>query len=162
MKIGLIADTHNETELTKKALDIFKQRDISYILHAGDLTSPAMIALFEGFRCNFVLGNGDLDVELLNKETEKFGFGPIKKYLKIKLGDKKIMLFHGDDVPLYRESVACNEFDYIIKGHTHMFENYSKENCKIINPGSIYRGLECTVAILDTETDKVEKITVPK
>jgi len=160
MKIGLISDTHNEVELTKKALEIFKEYGITHILHAGDLTSSAMLDLFIGFKCNFVLGNGDIDVDLINNKSEKLGFGPIKKYLKIQIGKKKIMLFHGDDVPLYRNCIKCHEYDYIIKGHTHMFEDYLKEDCRIINPGAIYRGLECTIAILNTETDTIEKIEV--
>ncbi|HQK08157.1 MAG TPA: hypothetical protein PLR54_10890, partial [Spirochaetota bacterium] len=59
-----------------------------------------------------------------------------------------------------REAVNSGKYDYIIKGHTHVFENYLSGKTRIINPGALYRGEELTIAILDTATDKVEKIRI--
>jgi len=68
------------------------------------------------------------------------------------------MVFHGNNVPLYRQAVASGKFNYIIKGHTHYFENYVSNDVRIINPGAVYRHDESSIVILDVEADKVEKI----
>ena len=47
MKIGIISDTHNNIALTKKAIEIFGEKDVEFIIHAGDLTSPKMLELFK-------------------------------------------------------------------------------------------------------------------
>ena len=120
-----------------------------------------LLRLFADFSCRFVLGNGDLDVEILNDESAKFGYGPIEEKCSFELAGKKFMVFHGNDVPLFRESVASGEYDYIIKGHTHFFENYVSNRTRIINPGALYgTDDEFSVAILDTETDKVDLVRI--
>lgn len=62
MKIGLISDTHNDIELVQKAIALFKERNISMIIHAGDLTSARIVSLFKGFQGRFVMGDCDIDV----------------------------------------------------------------------------------------------------
>ena len=41
MKIGFITDTHDRQEILMKAIEIFAEQDVVYVLHAGDITSPA-------------------------------------------------------------------------------------------------------------------------
>ncbi|MDR3237678.1 MAG: YfcE family phosphodiesterase [Spirochaetia bacterium] len=160
MLIGIMSDTHNNIERTNKALGIFRMRGVGMVLHTGDIMSYAMLALFSGFKARFVLGNEDRDAGALNRESERLGFGPIERQLVFDLAGKKFIMFHGTDVPLFRESVASGKYDYIIKGHTHFFENYISNKSRIINPGALHRAYEFTVAILDTETDNVEMISI--
>jgi len=160
MLIGIISDTHNEIDLTQVALDIMRDRGVEFIIHAGDMTSPRMLSIFEGFTFKGVLGNGDLDVEALNEEAQKLGFGCIEKQCTFELEGKQFIVFHGNDVPLFREAVTSGNYDYIIKGHTHFFEDYKSGKTRIINPGCLYGHDECSIAILDTETDRVEMISM--
>jgi len=160
MKIGIISDTHNSLDVTRRALEVLRDRGIRYLVHAGDITSPKMLSLFRDFECRFVLGNGDIDEEDLNLESERLGFGCIADRCTIEIDNKKILLFHGNNVPLFREAVSSGEYDYIIKGHTHMFEDYTSNRTHIINPGSLYGADEFSIAILDTETDRVEMIRI--
>ena len=156
MKIGIIADTHNNIELTREALNYFTAQNVDLVIHAGDLTSPKMLELFEGFNCKFVLGNADIDIEELNCQSDKYGFGCIDQACSFEADGKRFIVFHGNNVPMFRQTVASGNFDYIIKGHTHFFENYVSNNTRIINPGSLYGTGDCSIAILDTDTDKVE------
>lgn len=158
MKIGIIADTHNNIALTRKAVSILKEGKVSMVVHAGDITSPKMLKLFEGLKCRFVLGNGDIDVEDLNKESHRMGFGVIENFCTFEADNKKFIVFHGNDVPLFREAVSSGKYDYIIKGHTHFFENYISNNARVINPGSLYGADTFSIAILDSESDRVEMI----
>lgn len=158
MKIGIISDTHNDIEMVTKAIEVFKERKVDLIVHAGDLTSPKIIELFNGMPCRFVLGNCDLDADSIKMKAESLGFGCVGNSCDFMADNKHILLFHGNDIPAFRDALSSGKYDYIIKGHTHHFENYTANNTRIINPGSIYREEERTISILDTETDKVEKI----
>lgn len=160
MKIGIISDTHNEVEMVKKAISVFESRKVELIVHAGDLTSPKMLELFKGLNVRFVLGNCDLDAEAINSKSEELGFGCVENCCELEIGGKKILLFHGNDIPLFRRAVSSEKYDYIIKGHTHTYENYVSHKTRIINPGSIYREDERTISVLDTVTDRVEKIKI--
>ncbi len=160
MKIGLISDTHNDIEMIEHAIEVFKQRNVDMVIHAGDLTSASLIPLFKDMHCKFVLGNCDIDVDQINSVASECGFGCVESYCEFTADDKKFMVFHGNDVPLFRKAVSSGKYDYIIKGHTHIFENYTSDTTRIINPGSLYRAEEHTVAILDTKKDKVEKIRI--
>ncbi len=162
MKIGIISDTHNDIELVRKAIEIFGEKKVDLIVHAGDITSPKMLSLFKGFKCKFVLGNGDIDVEDLNAESEKLGFDRIEKYVTFSADGKKIIAFHGNDIPFFRQAVASGEHDYVIKGHTHIFENYLTGTTRVINPGSLYGADEFSIAILHTESGRVERIRIEK
>lgn len=160
MKIGIISDTHNNLELTKKALGIFKAQGVTLVLHAGDITSPKMLKLFKDFDCKFILGNGDIDVEDLNSEAETLGFGCIEEACTFEMQGKKFILFHGNNVPFFRDAVASGKYDYIVKGHTHFFENYMSGKTRVINPGCLYGSDDCSIAVLDLDTDRVEMIRI--
>ncbi len=160
MKIGIISDTHNNIELTEKAIKIFEDNNIELLVHAGDLTSPKMLDLFKKFKCKIVLGNGDIDIEDICTKCKRFGFGSIEDSCVFEAGGKKFIAFHGNNVKMFREAVMSGDYDYIIKGHTHHFENYISNNTRIINPGSLYGTEEYTIAVLDTESDQVSMIRV--
>ncbi|MCU0848359.1 MAG: YfcE family phosphodiesterase [Spirochaetes bacterium] len=158
MKIGITSDTHNNIDLTRRAVDLFREAGVGMVIHAGDITSPKILGLFEGFDCRFVLGNGDLDVEDLNEEAARLGFAKIETYCTFDVEGKKFMVFHGNNVPMFREAVASGRYDYIIKGHTHFFENYISNNARVINPGSLYGPDEFSIAVLDVSADRIEMI----
>ncbi|MBN2039222.1 MAG: YfcE family phosphodiesterase [Spirochaetes bacterium] len=158
MKIGIISDTHNDLESTKHALEVFRSNNIDFLIHAGDLSSPRIIELFKGFKCRFVIGNTDIDIDLLNDECRKMGFECLEEICEITVEGKRILVMHGNVVHAFREAVASGKYDYIIKGHTHHFENYIRNNTRIVNPGSLYGTTDRSVAILDTDKDEVEKI----
>ena len=161
MLIGLIADTHNDVDLIKKAVGIFHERDIKILVHAGDITSFRMLDYLKDFDCYIVLGNGDeIDREDINAKAAALKIRPVASKIEFECEGKKFLVFHGHDVPLYRAAVSSGRYDYIIKGHTHYFENYVSNDCRIINPGAVYAHDESSIAILDIETDKVEKIVL--
>ncbi len=160
MKLGILSDTHNNIEVVRRALGLLRDSGVSRVVHAGDITSPKMLSLFEGFTARFVLGNGDIDSEALNEESRRLGFGPIEERCVFEEDGKTIIVFHGNNVPMFREAVASGKYHFVIKGHTHIFENYTAGTSRVINPGALYGADEFTIAILDTETGKVERILV--
>lgn len=158
MLIGIVADTHDNVEMTIKAVEYLKRKKIDLLVHAGDLTSPHMLDFFTKFQCHFVLGNCDSSCPEMDCRCGELGFEQIKKQCEFIADGKKFLVFHGNDVPAYRDAVKSGKYNYIIKGHTHFFEDYVRNGIHIINPGSLSHGEETTIAILDTEQDKVERV----
>ena len=157
--IGIMSDTHNDVEATKTAISIFRERGIKILIHAGDITSPRMLEYLKDFDCYVVLGNGDIiDSEDINSKAESLGLRPVSDKIEFECCGKNLLVFHGHDVPMYRQAVSSGKYNYIIKGHTHHFENYISNECRIINPGAVYGHDESSIAILDVEADKVKKI----
>ena len=161
MLIGLMSDTHNDVYFIEKAVEIFKERGIKILVHAGDITSFRMLDYLKDFNCYIALGNGDeIDREDINAKAASLNIRPVEKSIEFECSGKIFLVFHGHDVPLYRAAIASGRYDYIIKGHTHYFENYTSNDCRIINPGAVYAHDESSIAILDIETDRVEKIVL--
>jgi len=63
VKLGLIADTHDNLPAVKKAVDIFNREGVDLVLHAGDYVSPFSLKPFAELGCGFtgVWGNNDGD-----------------------------------------------------------------------------------------------------
>jgi putative phosphoesterase len=161
MLIGLMSDTHNDVDYIQKAVDIFKERDIKILVHAGDITSFRMLDYLKDFDCYIALGNGDeIDRDDINAKAASLNLRSVESNIEFECEGKKFLVFHGHNVPQYRTAVASGKYDYIIKGHTHYFENYISNDCRIINPGAVYAHDESSIAILDIRADKVEKIVL--
>jgi len=158
MRIGIISDTHDNIIYIRKALKVFSEQGIEFFLHAGDLISPEILKEFKGWQAKFVLGNCDYEVEKINSEANCLGFPPVKNFSEFEIDAKSFILFHGDNIPLFREAVASGKYDYIIKGHTHFSENYFSNNTRIINPGSLSNTGDHSLAILDVLADQVDFI----
>jgi len=164
MKIGILSDTHNDIMMLRRALGKLKSRGITLVLHAGDLTSPEMISVFEGFETRFVLGNCDIDHSAIISSCKCSGFSPATRYCEFELEGKKFFIIHGDDMRRYLEAVDSRKYDYIIIGHTHEFMTRHKHNTLVINPGAVTRdaltNVGQTCAVLDVQTGEVEKISL--
>ena len=57
MTIGILADTHNHVANTQQALELFRERGITQLIHCGDVTSAEVMLLFARWQVTFVLGN---------------------------------------------------------------------------------------------------------
>jgi uncharacterized protein len=158
MLIGILSDTHNNVETAIQAAEYFKSRGISEIIHCGDISSPNILDFFSGFKAHFVFGNIDGNREELNKKAAAIGMDEIGTTCDLEIAGYRILVFHGDNVPLFREAVDSEKYDFIIKGHTHCFENYTRKRSRVINPGSLCKGEENSVAVLDTDSGDVEMV----
>ncbi len=132
MLIGIIADTHDNLIHTKKAVELFNNKKVEYVIHAGDYTSPFTLKLFKELNCKYVgiFGNNDGDKLLLLERSE----GNIHNQPYIfSLNNKKIIVLHEHHVV---DALAdSGHFDLVIYGHTHKPEIRKVKNTLVINPG---------------------------
>jgi len=159
MVIGIISDTHDHMDNIRKALKIFKERNVKVILHAGDFVSPFTWRLFKDFEGEFygVFGNNDGDRVLLKK---MYGERIQNQIRELEIENKKIALMHE---PQMIESIAISgKFDLIVYGHMHEVDIRKINNTLIINPGEACGWLygKATLILLDLENLKPEVVSL--
>ncbi|MBU5442834.1 metallophosphoesterase family protein [Paenibacillus sp. MSJ-34] len=133
MLIGVVSDTHmpHKAKALPKAL-IEGLTGTELIIHAGDWTSPDVIAMLERFApVESVAGNNDgTDI------VRRFGRKRI-----VEAGGKRIGIVHGDG---YGRSTPDNAFqafagqhvDAIVFGHSHVPYKDVRDGILMFNPGS--------------------------
>jgi hypothetical protein len=155
MPIGIIADTHDNLISTGEAIELFNKRNVEYVIHAGDYTSPFTLKLFKELNCKYVgiFGNNDGDRLLLLEQSE----GNIHNQPYIfTLNNKKIIVMHEHHII---DALADSDhFDLVIYGHTHKPDIRKVKNTLIVNPGEAGTWLygRSTVALADLEKMEVE------
>ena len=135
MKIGIISDTHNNSGNAARAREIFHDKDVLYILHAGDITSPATAVEFiqlDGAKPIMTFGNCDFDREIIKDVIEEFGGICVDCY-QGNLDSRKIFMAHN---PHNLQSlIDSGEYDLVIYGHTHKQDIRKIANTLVVNPG---------------------------
>lgn len=157
MLIGILADTHDNQPMTKKAVELFNDRNTAYVIHAGDFTSPFTLKLFAELKCEYVgiFGNNDGDKLLLQDRAG----GRLKNQPHvITLNNKQIVVVHEHHAV---DALAdSGHYDVVIFGHTHEPVIKKAGNVLVINPGEICGWLygKSTAALLDLNKMEAEII----
>jgi putative phosphoesterase len=156
MRIGVIADTHDNLPALDKAIKKLNDENVDLVLHAGDYVAPFVIPRFKALKAKFigVFGNNDGDHEFLKKRFSECPNCEIRgRFAEINADGFKIALLHGDETELLDALINCGGFDAVVHGHSHA--NVSRKNGKtlVVNPGEVcgYLSGKSTLALLDTE-----------
>lgn len=157
MVIGLISDSHDHVPHIQQAVEIFKEREVELVLHAGDFCSPFTVPPFEGLSLKGVFGNNDGDHYLLMNKFNAIGAGHLGSFGDLEVDGKKIALYHGTNLPITAALEQCGTYDVVVSGHTHERKVENVNGTLAINPGTAhgFEG-EATIALLDTEQLGVE------
>jgi uncharacterized protein len=130
IRIGVISDTHLtgvDDKLKSKLSEQF--RDVSLIVHAGDLIDLSVLQMFENKEVKAVFGNMDYP-SVKEKLPEQLIF-EIKGF--------KLALIHGWGTAWGLEKKLLERLgkvDCIIYGHTHNPANHKIDDVLLFNPGS--------------------------
>ena len=148
--IGVIADTHipdRGRQIPPKALELFRQAQVSQIIHAGDISlKSALIPLQEIAPVTAVRGNRDLLIfdnlpwtQTLNVEGVTIGVahghGSWPRYIH----DRAQLFFGSLKKFSYYENIARGmlpDTKVVVLGHNHAPANYWIEDQLVFNPGS--------------------------
>jgi putative phosphoesterase len=162
MRIGILSDTHDHIENTRQALEILRREGVERLFHCGDVTSPEVVALFEGWDVLFVRGNMDR-LELLEPAVVALGRQPfLGDELTTTLAGRRIAFLHGNDTARLQQCIASGEFDYVFHGHTHRRRDERAGRTRVINPGALggVRRESRSFCILDLQTDELRFIEI--
>jgi len=153
--VGIIADTHDNMPMIKKAVETLNERNVDLVLHAGDYVAPFVIPKLNELKTKLigVFGNNDGDRLLLRKRFSQYEMLDIRgNFTAFLIDGIKTALLHGDEEELLKALINSESFGVIVHGHTHKTEITRKKETLIINPGEVcgYLTGKSTLALLDT------------
>ncbi len=154
MLVGVVSDTHDDLDLAESAVELFEDRGAEVVIHCGDVIAPFTAAAFDrDFDFYAVRGNNDGEWAL-SHAIEEFGtyFGEMGE---LTLGDVEFAVYHGTAEPIVEALLACGEYDYVCRGHTHERVLAERGGTVHLNPGGLpIEGAddEYHVATIDTES----------
>lgn len=150
MRLGVIADSHDNVPHVKKAVNIFNSESVAYVIHAGDYVAP--FTMKELLKADATLigifGNNDGEKRGLRSLCNDIYESPYT----VDLEDKKVTIIHDIeslDLGLKEKS------DIIIFGHTHKTK-IKKGKPFFLNPGECGGWLNGTSSIAIFDTNKME------
>ncbi|RLE81094.1 MAG: metallophosphoesterase [Thermoprotei archaeon] len=173
MIIGVVADTHDNLNKVSKVIEVFKEKNIEIVLHAGDYIAPFTLKKFSelGVKLIGVFGNNDCEKPLLYKVASGLGYELYGQPVELVLDNRNILLLHGFGGKKFTRlfvdaAAATGEYDLVVYGHTHekdcrVFKKNSRKTV-ILNPGEVCGLLSgrSTVAIVNLDTLEVEVVKV--
>ncbi len=163
MKIGLLSDTHDNTENLTEALKILDRESIRVVIFCGDVVDVELLPLFAGLELHLVEGNIDQDPAALRRAVERLGnsstFG--LEYTAT-LEGRRIVALHGHLTDRLNELIHSGVYDYVIHGHTHRRRAERIGATHVINPGALggIRYERHSFAILDLATDDLHIVEI--
>ena len=160
MRLGILADTHDELDRTRLAIELLRKEGAEALIHCGDLASPPVVAVLATLPSWFVLGNHDADV-VPHLERAAFesgvmclGWGGV-----VELAGKRIGVVHGH-LSMDLRHVLNAQPDYLLSGHSYIASDSMAGSVRRINPGALHRADEFTVALLNVEMGDVRFLAV--
>jgi putative phosphoesterase len=156
MKIGIMADSHDNVPMIERACELFNDQGVAMVLHAGDYIAPfSLNPLNHILSCDYrgVFGNNDGERLGLQK-TADGRLHPSPSEFAI--GEWKVLVAHE---LLILEAVATSgTYRLVAYGHSHRPEIKHVGHTLVVNPGECGGWLSgrCTVAIARLDTLAVE------
>lgn len=176
MKVGIIADVHDNLRFLAKTLNYLSEQGIGLLIHCGDWCTPFTMRIFTRLKCPIkaVLGNGDPDIQkflyqLQNLEMLKdLDLNLHFRFQDFEVGGKRFAVLHGDDEDLNKAIIESQLYDVFCLGHNHIPKIERVGKTLVINSGSLVgffaeKGeVPITFAIYDTGNDEAEIVDLEK
>ena len=160
MKIGILADTHDELARTRAAVRLLQEQGVEAIIHCGDLTGPEIVATCAVLPLYFTFGNHDADtVPYLKAAAEEHGAVCLGWGGEVTLAGKRLAVVHGHLTFDLRPLLQA-EPDYLFSGHSHIAGEWIQGGTRRINPGALHRTERFSVAVLDIDTGELSYLFV--
>jgi hypothetical protein len=157
MRIGVMADSHDNVPMVRRAVELFNARGVGLVVHAGDFVAPFAVAPLADLGCLVlaVFGNNDGERVGLAKRFE--GIGQVHPNLAAaEPAGRRVAAVH---YPELAEPIAASgAFDLVVYGHTHEVDVRKQGSTLVVNPGEVGGWLtgRSTVAVVDLETMEAE------
>jgi len=161
MRIGILADSHGRIESTRHAVAAMKTRDVDVIVHLGDIETEAVLDELVGHEARIVFGNCDWDVPRLTQYAQTMGITVDHPMGELVDGTKRIRFTHGHLPDLMDQAIA-DGVEYLLHGHSHETRDERVGGTRVINPGALFRAARYTAGVLDTGSDSLELLDLPK
>lgn len=151
MKVGIMADSHDNIPKIVVAVELFNKEEVELVLHAGDYISPITANAFAKLKAPLVgiFGNNDGERLYLSERFRDIG-KLYPDHREFEIDGRRGVLMHE---PKFIDAlVASGHYDLIVYGHTHEIDIREGQTL-VINPGECGGWLtgRATIAIVETK-----------
>lgn len=156
MRIGIMADSHDNVPMIRRACELFNVRGVKMVFHAGDYIAPfALNPLNELLRCDYrgVFGNNDGEKLGLQRTADgRLHPSPFE----FTVGEWRVLVAH--ELPIVEVVAAGGSYRLVVYGHSHRPDIQRVGDTMVVNPGECGGWLlgRCTVAIARLDTLEAE------
>ncbi len=162
MKIGIMADIHDNVDNLRHAIRFFNAMECKAVLLAGDFVSPLVVPSMRKLTCQVIACFGDNDGNMVGiaggmKIVGTLGYGPFCWKTR---DDVRILMAH----QLSEVRNCIDDADVVVFAHTHRPSVAKDRNGRLfVNPGEVggWMFRKPTVALLETVTREAEIIDLP-
>ena len=136
MLLGVVSDTHNNLKNIEVIIDIFNDAKVPIVIHTGDISNANSLEQFSKLNSKFigVFGNNDRNEPGLIEVAKRNNFQFQEPPRRLNLLEKEIVIFHEPDN--VEQFLSENKMiNVVLYGHTHRYENNTKNGVLYFNPG---------------------------
>ncbi len=156
MKIGVMADSHDNVPQIRRVVELFNDEQVGLVVHAGDFVAPFAVRPLHDLRCRVLAVFGNNDGERIGLANQFGGIGEVHPNLgAATAAGRRIAVVHYPELaqPLARSG----DYDLVVFGHTHEVEERVEKGL-LLNPGEVGGWLSgrSTAALVDLESLQVE------
>ena len=148
MKIGILSDSHLKSGYAKEVIDLLKEKDCEYLIHAGDFCCEKNLQLLKESNLKYIVVFGNNDRDLFDLAS-KYNIKSEPYYFKIE--DLKFKLMH---LPYH----LTPDSNIVIFGHTHKFHCEYTNKTLFLNPGEVCAREEPIISCMQLEINENEYI----
>lgn len=148
MKIGILSDSHLKSDYAKEVIDLLKEKDCEYLIHAGDFCCEKNLQLLKESNLKYIVVFGNNDRDLFDLAS-KYDIKSEPYYFKIE--DLKFKLMH---LPYH----LTPDSNIVIFGHTHKFHCEYTNKTLFLNPGEVCAREEPIISCMQLEINENEYI----
>ena len=161
MKIGVVSDTHNNLKNIETIINLFNEEKVLLVVHTGDISNANSLEKFSQLKCGLigVYGNNDRNELGIKEVALKNNFNFQEPPRKLSLNHREIAIFHEPD-NIEQFLLENKKVNVVLYGHTHRYENNTKNKVLYFNPGEsagMQRGSNA-IGILDLENLEAKRI----
>jgi len=137
------------------------------LIHLGDVGTVDVIDALavnvpgqdRQIEAHVVFGNTDWDADELADYARDLGVVVDHPVGRLALPDGELVFCHGH-VPADMTRALDEHVRYLCHGHTHATLDTHQGETRIINPGALFRAADYTVALLDTDADRLRFLPI--
>ncbi len=149
MRLGLISDTHGNTQQTRRAVRMFEALEIDALLHCGDIGSVEIVEMLASWRPHYVFGNCDYERGPIRDAITRLGGECHEEFGDLTLEGVRVALLHSHDRAKFRAVVQSGEHGLVCYGHTHTAAIDRHGETLVVNPGAVYRASPHSVGLVE-------------
>jgi putative phosphoesterase len=136
MKIGVVSDTHNNLKNIEIIINLFNDEKVPLVIHTGDISNANSLEQFSKLKSKLigVYGNNDRNELGVKEVAIKNNFHFQEPPSKLSLYDREIVIFHEPD-NIDQFLLENKKTNVVLYGHTHRYENDTRNGVLFFNPG---------------------------